>query len=75
MKGDIYELNDLKELLTSFAQSAGLRVNFDKSMMLKRQPALYLTKPSLKSNQAYSCWSLASILQMWKKACGFLPFE
>ena len=34
MKGDIYELNDLKELLTSFAQSAGLRVNFDKSIMI-----------------------------------------
>jgi len=30
MKGDISELNHQKELLTSFVESTGLKVNFDK---------------------------------------------
>jgi hypothetical protein len=34
MKGDITELNHLKELLHTFAESTGLMVNFDKSMMV-----------------------------------------
>ena len=34
MKGDISELNHQKELLTSFVESTGLKVNFDKSMMI-----------------------------------------
>jgi len=34
MKGDIFELNHQKELLTSFVESTGLKVNFDKSMMM-----------------------------------------
>lgn len=34
MKDDINELNNLKDILSSFAESTGLRVNFDKSMMV-----------------------------------------
>ena len=34
MKRDISELNHQKELLTSFVESTGLKVNFDKSMMM-----------------------------------------
>ena len=34
MKGDINELNNLKDILSSFAESTSLGVNFDKSMMV-----------------------------------------
>jgi hypothetical protein len=34
MKGDVAELNFLKSLLHTFADSTGLKVNFDKSMMI-----------------------------------------
>jgi hypothetical protein len=34
MKGDISELNHLKELLTCFVESTDLKVNFDKPMMI-----------------------------------------
>jgi hypothetical protein len=34
MKGDVTELNHLKELLHTFAESTLLKVNFDKSMMV-----------------------------------------
>ena len=34
MKGDIAELNHLKEILSSFAEASGLNVNFDKSTMI-----------------------------------------
>jgi hypothetical protein len=34
MKGDVDELNYLKSLLHMFAESTGLKVNFDKSMMV-----------------------------------------
>lgn len=34
LKGDITELNHLKDLLLNFAESSGLKVNFDKSMMV-----------------------------------------
>jgi len=34
MKGDVTELNHLKELLHTFAESTRLKVNFDKSMMV-----------------------------------------
>jgi hypothetical protein len=34
MNGDLNELNNLKDMLATFADSAGLKVNFDKSMMI-----------------------------------------
>ena len=34
MKGDVTELNHLKELLHTFAESTGLKVKFDKSMIV-----------------------------------------
>jgi hypothetical protein len=34
MNGDINELNNLKDILSSFADSTGLKVNFDKFMMV-----------------------------------------
>ena len=34
MKGDIAELNHLKEILSSFAEASGLKVNYEKSMMV-----------------------------------------
>jgi mannosylglycoprotein endo-beta-mannosidase len=34
MKGDLNELNNLKDILSSFANSSGLRVNYNKYMMI-----------------------------------------
>jgi hypothetical protein len=34
MNGDLNELNNLKDILSNFATSTSLRVNFDKSMMI-----------------------------------------
>jgi len=34
LNGDLNELNSLKDILSTFADSTGLRVNFDKSLMI-----------------------------------------
>jgi len=34
MQRDVTQLNHLKDLLSEFAESTGLKVNFDKSMMI-----------------------------------------
>ena len=48
MKGDINELNNLKDILSSFAESTSLGVNFDKSMMVP----IYVLQKDWRS---YSC--------------------
>jgi hypothetical protein len=34
MKGDVVELDPLKKILSNFAEASGLKVNYEKSMMV-----------------------------------------